>query len=54
MVPTENFVLFAQADKWGTTVRKLLTGEDKPLLYLEWKLWLRFRAVEERLRAQNS
>lgn len=54
MVPTEGYALFWQADQWHCSVHKLLTGQDAGMLNLEWKLWQRFRAVQQRLEQQSK
>lgn len=54
MVPTEGYALFAMAERNGVTVKKLLTGRDGPLLNIEWKLWQRYYAVQQRLRDQQG
>lgn len=54
MTPTEGYMLFEQADRWGIPARKLLTGQDAPLLNLEWKLWATFRQAKYRLEQQHS
>lgn len=51
-MPTDEYMLFHQADEWRMSVRKYLTGVDGPLLYLEWKLWQRYRQAQQRLRDQ--
>lgn len=53
-MPTDDYAIFSQADKWQISVRKLLTGEDGPLLNLEWKLWRRFRDAQFRLQKQQE
>lgn len=54
MLPTENFSLFELAESLGKTVAELLTGEPQPLSQMEFYLWNRYRAAQERLRYQRG
>lgn len=54
LAPTQGFFLFWQANEWGQSARKFLTGKDGPLLHLEWKLWRRFDQARAKYEQQRS
>lgn len=54
MVPTENYALFELAESLGKTVAELLTGESQPLSQMEFYLWNRYRAAQQRLKEQSK
>lgn len=54
MIPTENYALFELAESLGKTVAELLTGKPQPLSQMEFYLWNRYRAAQQRLKEQSK
>lgn len=52
MQPTTAYRWFYQARERGSTVAKMMTGQDCPLSNLEDVLWTRFATAEARIQEQ--
>ncbi|NJN84428.1 MAG: hypothetical protein HC802_20560 [Caldilineaceae bacterium] len=51
--PTAAYARFELAERLGTTVRALLSGQPGPLTAMEEYLWQRFWAARARIAQQN-